>query len=129
MTDSYPPFQYRLEPREGYLFVEVSGKMRDREDMLRYQRDLEGALVPELGKRLMVDGRGAERPLPELRAAMWTWMSEAPCVARIAILAIEDKTTRRVKRSAEEMRIRIVPFHDEAEAEAWLLAGVAASQA
>jgi hypothetical protein len=124
VTEEHPPFRYELEPRAGYLYVKVSGKMTTREEMLGYQQAIEKAMTPECGKRAMVDGRDAERPLIELRAEMWTWMSETPCMRRIAIVANEEKTTKRVARTAAMNRMVVTGFHTVEDAEEWLLAEV-----
>jgi hypothetical protein len=78
-------------------------------------------MTPELGKRAMVDGRDADRPLIELRAEMWTWMSQAPCLSRMAIIANEERTTKRVARTAALNRMVVSGFHSIEEAERWLL--------
>jgi hypothetical protein len=124
VTDEHPPFRYQLEARDNYLYIKVTGKMVNREEMLRYQGAIEKAMTPELGKRAMVDGRDAERPLIQLRAEMWTWMSETPCMHRIAIVANEERTTRRVARTAEMNRMVVSGFHTVEEAEEWLLRDV-----
>ena len=77
------------------------------------------ALTPEMKSRVMVDGRDAERPLIELRAEMWTWMSKK--LRRVAIIANEERTTQRVARSAE-----MVLADDEAHER--VLAGVVADR-
>lgn len=119
--EGHPPFSFQLQPRFKYLYVKVEGKMTTREQMLAYQGGIAEAMVPGLGKRLMVDGRDAERPLIELRAEMWTWMGETPHVKRIAIIANEEKTTKRVERSADVNRIRVAGFHSIEDGEEWLL--------
>ena len=95
--------------------------MLTRDEMLAYQAAITAAMTPELGRRAMVDGRDAERPLIQLRAEMWTWMSETPSLRRIAIIANEERTTKRVARTAEINRMRVSGFHTIEEAEAWLL--------
>lgn len=123
MSEEHPSFRYRLEARDGYLYVEVEGKMTTGEQMLEYQQAIAAAMTPELGKRLIVDGRNADRPLVQLRAEMWTWMSETPCVRRIAIVANEERTTQRVARTAAMNRMVVGGFHSVEEAEAWLRRG------
>ncbi len=122
MTDEHAPFRYELHDKGSYLYVKVRGKMTAREDMLAYQQAIEKAMTPELGKRAMIDGRDADRPLVELRAEMWTWMSTTSCMRRIAIVANEEKTTKRVARTAEMNRMVVSGFHSIEDAEKWLLA-------
>jgi hypothetical protein len=121
VTEEHAPFRYHLEPRGTYLYVKVEGKMTTREQMLAYRSAIASAMTPELGLRAMMDGREAERPLIELRAEMWTWMAETPCLQRIAIVANEERTTARIARTAELNRMKVAGFHTIAEAEAWLL--------
>ena len=118
-----PPFRFVFEPRGDYLYVRVSGKLTEREVMLAYQRGIVAALEAAFEGRIVVDGRDAERPLIQLRAEMWTWMSESSELTRIAILANEEKTTKRVKRTADLNRLRVRGFHAIDEAEAWLRQG------
>ena len=109
-----------MEPRGFYLYIHVTGKLTTREQMLAYQADIAKAMTPELNKRAMVDGREAERPLIELRAEMWTWMHETPCLQRIAIIATEERTTQRVARTADINRMVVAGFHSIEEGEEWL---------
>lgn len=113
------PFRYYLEPREQYLYVRVEGKMLTVDEMKGYQAALEAGLTPEMGARVMVDGRDADRPLIELRAKMWTWMGET--LRRAAIIANEERTKDRVARTAEMNRMVVKGFHSVEEAETWLL--------
>jgi hypothetical protein len=124
VTEEFPPFRYQLEPRVNYLYVKVEGKLATRAQMLAYQGDIAKAMTPELGRRAMIDGRDAERPLIQLRAEMWTWMDETPCLRRIAIVANEERTTKRVARTADMNRMRVAGFHSVQDAEEWLLGDV-----
>ena len=110
-------------PRGDYLYVRVSGQLVTTKQMLEHQRAIEAAMTPELEQRVIIDGRDAERPSPEIRAGMWTWMSESPALRRVAIVANEDKTKKRIKRTAEMNRMRVVGFGSLEEAEAWVTKG------
>ncbi len=121
MTAEHPPFRYQMHPRAHYLYVKVEGKLVTREQMLQYQAAMAAAMTPELGRRVMIDGRDAERPLIELRAQMWTWMAETPHLRRVAIIANEERTTQRVARTADLNRMRVAGFHSIEEGEVWLL--------
>ena len=113
------PFRYQVEPRGEYLYVKVAGKLTARDEMKKYQATIAGALTPEMGARVMVDGRDADRPLIELRAEMWTWMGEN--LRRAAIVANEERTTQRVARTAQMNRMVVKGFHSVEQAEKWLL--------
>ena len=121
MTEEHSPFRFEVEPRDKYLSVKVTGKMMTREEMLSYQKAIADAMTPQLGKRAMVDGRDADRPLIELRAEMWTWMIQTPYIGRMAIIAEEERTTKRVARTAAMNRMVVSGFHSIEEAERWLL--------
>ena len=121
MTEEHPTFRYEMQPRNGYLYAWVEGKMTTHEQMLKYQGDMAAAMTPDMGRRVMIDGRDADRPLIQLRAEMWTWMAETPHLRRVAIIANEERTTKRVARTAELNRMRVSGFHSIEEGEAWLL--------
>ncbi len=123
MTEAHPKFHFVTEDRGDYLLVTVTGKMVEREEMLAYQKAIADAMKPEHDRRVIVDGRGAERPLIELRAEMWTWMSESGVLRRIALLANEAKTQKRIARTADINRMLVSGFPDLEDAEEWVRRG------
>lgn len=119
MSDSPPSFELRAEPRDGYVYFWQAGVMRDMEELEQVQARIKSALEAAGTRVAMFDNRDTGKPDPMLRAAMWTWLTEN--VDRAALLQAVPKNVTRADKTAERNRVSYRAFHDEAEAEAWLL--------
>lgn len=116
-------FRYEFENRGDYLFIKLAGRLDSRETMLAYQQAMAEAMTPELEHRAVVDSRASERPPMDLRAEMWTWMSESGVLKRIAVVAEQERTKQRVERSGDINRLMIHSFDTVEEAVEWVRRG------
>lgn len=125
MTDAGPSKnRYELEDRGDYLYVGVIGTIESEAMMHAYHRDIEAAMKPHMHHRALFDTREATQAPPELRAAMWSWVSSTPVIQRAALVAHTERIQRRVERTADLNRVRLQSFGTIEEAEAWLRAGI-----
>ena len=113
-------FEYRIEPREGYVFVAQRGKATLETDVARMQREIERAMRSVGTRFAMFDNRDTARPDEWVRATMWSWLTES--VDRAALLQTEVRNIKRAEERGERNRVTVRAFLEEAEAEAWLLA-------
>lgn len=111
-------FEFRVEPRDRYVYVWQGGMAETLEQLEVMQREIESAMK-QVGTRFcMFDNRDTIQPDQLIRAAMWTWLTEH--VLRAALLQNEAKNIARAERTGERNRVSVRAFHDEAEAEGWL---------
>ena len=73
--------------------------------------------------RVLFDNRHATPTTEELRALMYTWLTDESPIRRTALVANTKRVKGRVNRTAEMNRVLIQAFHDLGEAEDWLLRG------
>jgi hypothetical protein len=116
------PFAYRVEIRDGYVFVWQGGMVENEAQLRVMQEEIAGALSRAGTRVAMFDNRDTEKPDEWLRAMMWTWLLEH--LSRAALLQSVERNKRRAERRGQENRISLRAFGDEDEAEAWLLGGV-----
>ncbi|MBW2462902.1 MAG: hypothetical protein JRH11_14715 [Deltaproteobacteria bacterium] len=119
MTTEQTEFEVRVEVRAGYVFVWQRGLVGSANQLEAMQRDI-GAAMDRAGTRWAIfDNRETEPSDEWLRAAMWTWLCEH--VDRAALIQTEARNIGRAERTGQRNRILVRAFHEEAEAEAWLL--------
>ena len=120
MNDDAPLFRYSVELRDGYVFVEQSGKARELGEVEAMQEAIDMALAVGETRLLMFYNRATLAPDPWIRASMWTWLSSRARVHRVAMLNKVAKIQRRVRQSGERNRVWVEVFDNAAEASRWL---------
>ena len=122
-TSHDPARNWTLEDRGDYLYVHLMGTLATAAAVRRYQLDIERAMSPGIGRKVIFDNRDATPSPEELRAGMWTWLSTTPAIGRAAVVAHTARIQRRVRQTAEDNRLRVASFPSVEEAEAWLRGG------
>ncbi|MEZ4451766.1 MAG: hypothetical protein R3B09_20045 [Nannocystaceae bacterium] len=112
---------YHFEARVGYLLVVQEGRVGSVAEAAAFQRAVDEAMIGHGGRRVLLDNRATERPDEEVRASMWTWVTECTHFDRFALLLEGERTSQRANLTASRNRAAVVAFTDEAEALAWLL--------
>ncbi len=87
------------------------------------QADIADAMRVVGTVRVLFDNRNASPSTEELRALMYTWITDESPIRRAALLANTRRIKGRVNRTAELNRVLIQACHDLDEAERWLLVG------
>lgn len=114
-------FSYRIEPRDGYVLVHQTGTFTTLSELRSLQRDIEAALDANGTRRVLFDNRDATQATADVRAHMWSWLTDSGVIVRAAIVAHSERVTRRADRTAKLNRTVLQGFQDLDEAEAWLL--------
>ncbi len=113
-------FEYRIEVRRGYVFVWQQGKASTPIEVSAMTTLIDDALHEAGTRFVMFDNRETTRPDEYARAMMWSWLTQN--VDRAALLQKEARNIKRAEARGEQNRVAVRAFHDEAEAEVWLLA-------
>lgn len=111
--------EYRLELRDGYVFVYQKGQALTVSELEGMQAAISAAMREGATRYVMFDNRDTLPPEEWIRASMWTWLCDH--VGRAAMLQKEAKNIKRAERTGKRNRVPLRAFHDEEEAEAWLL--------
>lgn len=107
----------------GYVTVVQIGTITTTATMKAYQAEISRAMDDAGTDRVLFDNRIATPSSEELRALMYTWLTDESHIRRTALLANTRRVKGRVNRTAEMNRVLIQAFHDRDEAEDWLLRG------
>lgn len=114
---------WRTIDRGGYVTVVQIGTIATAAIMNAYQADIAHAMAEANTNRVLFDNRNATPSSEELRALMYTWLTDESPIRRTALVANTKRVKGRVNRTAEMNRVLIQAFHDMDEAEDWLLRG------
>ncbi len=114
---------WRVLPREDHVVAVQIGALESAAIMRAYQADIADAMRVVGTVRVLFDNRNASPSTEELRALMYTWITDESPIRRAALLANTRRIKGRVNRTAELNRVLIQAFHDLDEAERWLLVG------
>lgn len=114
------PLEFRVEPRDGYVFVWQRGLASTVEQLEDMQRAIATAMA-DLGTRAVVfDNRETAKPDEWIRASMWSWLIEN--VDRAAMIQAEVRNVGRAERTGQRNRVAVGAFLSEDDARDWLLA-------
>ena len=119
MTSDDEWMEFRVEARQGYVFIWQKGRAPDAANIEAMQRAIEKGMAEAGTRDCLFDNRDTIQPDQLVRAAMWTWLTEN--VRRAALIQAEAKNIARAERTGERNRIAVRAFDNEADAEAWLL--------
>jgi SpoIIAA-like len=113
-------YRYRLEQRDGYLYVHQTGTFTTLPQLEELQVAIEAAMDAQGTYRVMFDNREATQAPEDVRAHMWTWLTTTPSVRRAALVANSPRITRRADRTADLNRVSLQAFQSIEDAETWL---------
>lgn len=116
-------WEYTIEARGDHIHVHQRGGFSTQAQVVTFQRDLERALVEADTSCALFDNRETDAVPEELRALMWSWLSQTPALDRAALLLNSVRVSRRTNRTAERNRVRVQAFDDIEAALAWLREG------
>lgn len=111
--------EFRVEARDGYVFVWQQGLATTSAELVPLQQAVETAMAEARTKCVLFDNRDTEPPDEYVRAAMWSWLLNH--VTRAAMLQNEVRNVKRADRTGQRNRIALKAFMNEDEASAWLL--------
>jgi|GEM_PF-1524139 len=139
MDESNCTLTYRVEAREGHIFVWQGGYPASEPKVKRLQHEIDVALRTARTTRLVFDNRDTQAPPPWVRATMWSWLGSHPALTRVALIQEDDASRRRsMDRATRAWRgismswieqLQIMAFVSEDDAVAWVVSNHVAKPA
>ncbi|MEM6995139.1 MAG: STAS/SEC14 domain-containing protein [Myxococcota bacterium] len=117
------PWTFRIEARDGYLYIHQEGTFETEADVRAFHRAIEEAATNAGTTRALFDNRKTDPAPEDLRAVMWTWFTKTTALQRSAAIINSPRVSRRADKTAERNRVRVRTFDNEGDALAWLLDG------
>jgi len=118
-----PHASIEVEARPGYLFIIETGSLESMSELRRYTARLD-AIAERLERdKALIDARGeVGDPTPEIRQAMWSWLTGADrTFERVAFVLPTEMAVARVNMTALSRKASLRAFDAVHAAQRWLL--------
>lgn len=122
-------FDFRVERRDGYVFVYQRGRADNEGVIRRMQREIEDALTAGQCCAVVFDNRDTQTPDEWVRAMVWSWLGRHRVIRRAALVqASTDSQKRSNDRATRAWRgismswinsVQIMAFVSEDDAARW----------
>jgi hypothetical protein len=111
---------FELDARGGVLIARQRRPIEDLADARRAQQQLDDALEGTGARRAVFDRRGQGDHDPEVREAMWSWLSQGGRLDAVALVLDSELARVRANMTAISRHVKLKAFIDPEEAEQWV---------
>lgn len=94
-TPSDDTFEFRVEGRDGYVFVYQRGRADDEGVIRQMQQEIEDALEARACCAVVFDNRDTQTPDEWVRAMVWSWLGRHTVIRRAALIQASADSQRR----------------------------------